>query len=251
MSTRHLATRRDSALGPRPSAVRAFLGELFSRSSSEVGEGLLERSFAHHFGVPGGQRRAALSLDASAALGLPANDAVRLAAAVELLHNASLVQDDLQDRSNFRRGQATVWAEFGEAAALGLENCLISTAFVAVVQTGRPGAIPDLVAALDAAITQSTRGQIADLSKSPDVPSVAEVLTSAGQKSGPLFALALILPLLAADVSASEAFDQASALARVHLTSARGTAARLPGGSGAGLADLADELLARLEHWHG
>ena len=47
----------------------------------------------------GGQRmRARLALHASVALGLSQADAVSIAAAVELLHNASLIHDDLQDR---------------------------------------------------------------------------------------------------------------------------------------------------------
>ncbi len=44
--------------------------------------------------------------------------AVPLAAAVELLHTASLVHDDINDQSNLRRGQATVNAQWGDSLAL-------------------------------------------------------------------------------------------------------------------------------------
>jgi geranylgeranyl pyrophosphate synthase len=44
--------------------------------------------------------------------------AVPLAAAVELLHTASLVHDDINDQSSLRRGQATVNAQWGDSLAL-------------------------------------------------------------------------------------------------------------------------------------
>lgn len=46
------------------------------------------------------------------------SQAVPLAAAVELLHTASLVHDDINDRSDLRRGQATVNAQWGDSLAL-------------------------------------------------------------------------------------------------------------------------------------
>jgi geranylgeranyl pyrophosphate synthase len=46
------------------------------------------------------------------------SQSVPLAAAVELLHTASLVHDDINDRSSLRRGQATVNAQWGDSLAL-------------------------------------------------------------------------------------------------------------------------------------
>jgi octaprenyl-diphosphate synthase len=46
------------------------------------------------------------------------SQAVPLAAAVELLHTASLVHDDINDQSDLRRGQATVNAQWGDSLAL-------------------------------------------------------------------------------------------------------------------------------------
>jgi len=53
-----------------------------------------------------------------AAGGRDASSAVSLAAAVELLHTASLVHDDINDQSDMRRGRATVNAQWGDRVAL-------------------------------------------------------------------------------------------------------------------------------------
>ena len=77
----------------------------------------------------GGQRtRASLSLACSKALGLSVADATALAATVECLHNASLVQDDLQDGSSLRRSKVPVWKRYGTDTALCLTDLLISAA---------------------------------------------------------------------------------------------------------------------------
>lgn len=191
---------KGAAASSELAAVNLCLRETFQQALEVPDSGLLQRAFDHHFSVPGAQRRAQLSLQTSAALGLNFTDATQIAAAVELLHNASLVQDDFQDRSNFRRGQAVVWAEFGDAAAIGLANCLISATFLCVSRISRPHCLPQLIAAVNAAITETTCGQITDLAN-PSVsrPGIDAIITSAGKKSGPLFALALTLPLILAD----------------------------------------------------
>lgn len=63
----------------------------------------------------GGQRlRAKLALHTSVCVGLSEEDGFSLAATAELLHNASLIHDDLQDRDRSRRGRGTVWVVYGE-----------------------------------------------------------------------------------------------------------------------------------------
>lgn len=57
-------------------------------------------------------------LSYKAVAGKDISQAVPLAAAVELLHTASLVHDDINDHSNLRRGQATVNAQWGDSLAL-------------------------------------------------------------------------------------------------------------------------------------
>ena len=53
------------------------------------------------------------------------------ALAVELVHNFSLVHDDLPalDNDDERRGQPSVWAQYGEAKALLAGDALLAEAF--------------------------------------------------------------------------------------------------------------------------
>ena len=63
----------------------------------------------HHLNAGGQRIRSRLAVDSAHCLGLTARDGIALAATAELLHNASLIHDDLQDRDKVRRDCATVW----------------------------------------------------------------------------------------------------------------------------------------------
>ena len=59
----------------------------------------------------------------------PASEAVELAFAVELVHNMSLIVDDVLDRSDERRGLPTVERKFGRLTALMASGYLVADAF--------------------------------------------------------------------------------------------------------------------------
>jgi geranylgeranyl diphosphate synthase type II len=67
---------------------------------------------------PGKALRPALCLSAGRAFGGSADDLLGIAVAIELLHNAFLVHDDVADGSEMRRGRPTLAATHGMAAAL-------------------------------------------------------------------------------------------------------------------------------------
>ncbi|MDT5328325.1 MAG: geranylgeranyl diphosphate synthase, type [Mycobacterium sp.] len=67
---------------------------------------------------PGKALRPALCLSAGRAFGAEADDLLGIAVAIELLHNAFLVHDDVADGSEMRRGRPTLAASHGMAAAL-------------------------------------------------------------------------------------------------------------------------------------
>ena len=67
---------------------------------------------------PGKALRPALCLSAGRAFGGNADDLLGIAVAIELLHNAFLVHDDIADGSEMRRGRPTLAAAHGMAAAL-------------------------------------------------------------------------------------------------------------------------------------
>ncbi|WIM88384.1 polyprenyl synthetase family protein [Candidatus Mycobacterium wuenschmannii] len=73
---------------------------------------------------PGKALRPALCLSAGRAFGAEANELLGLAVAIELLHNAFLVHDDIADGSEMRRGRPTLAASHGMAAALNAGDAL-------------------------------------------------------------------------------------------------------------------------------
>ncbi len=85
-----------------------------------------------HLHTGGKRLRARLALAAIEALGGERSAAIGWAAACELLHNATLVHDDLQDGDRVRRGQPTTWARFGKAQAVNAGDLLLMLPFQAI-----------------------------------------------------------------------------------------------------------------------
>jgi geranylgeranyl diphosphate synthase, type I len=71
-----------------------------------------------HFDTGGKRLRARLALGAADALGVDRMRAVPWATACELLHNATLLHDDVQDGDRVRRGHDTAWVKHGVAHAI-------------------------------------------------------------------------------------------------------------------------------------
>jgi geranylgeranyl pyrophosphate synthase len=70
-----------------------------------------------------------------------ADGALRAAAAVELVHSATLVHDDVLDRAALRRGRPTVVATAGRGMATAAGDFLFSRAFAELAGGGRPAAV--------------------------------------------------------------------------------------------------------------
>jgi geranylgeranyl pyrophosphate synthase len=92
-----------------------------------------------HLATGGKRMRARLALAAGEALGQARDRMVPWAAAVELLHNATLVHDDLQDGDTVRRGQPTVWAKHGVAQAVCVGDLLLMLPILAIGQVAADG----------------------------------------------------------------------------------------------------------------
>jgi octaprenyl-diphosphate synthase len=116
------------------------LSQLNARLRSTLdSEVVLIRSIADYIVSAGGKRlRPILVFLTAQALGADpkASRVVDLAAAIELIHTATLLHDDVVDESDLRRGRPTANAEFGNAASVLVGDFLYSRAFQVMVSTG-------------------------------------------------------------------------------------------------------------------
>jgi geranylgeranyl pyrophosphate synthase len=176
-------------------AISAFQGEALAALDEET---VLRRALNHHLLQTGSQTRSQLTLDASRALGLSRNNQTYLAAAVECLHNASLIQDDLQDHDARRRGQDSVWSKFGANVAINLTDLLIATSFSLLARVDIADCVPELLTRMQRAVALTLQGQSRDLDDEDITRGIKTSLAVAESKSGPFFALCLELPLIAA-----------------------------------------------------
>ncbi len=165
--------------------------------------GLTDRSRSHEaclyqIDSGGSHVRANLALQAGAALGLGAADTITIATVVELLHNASLIHDDLQDGSPCRRGLASVWKMFGANIAICAGDLMLSAAYGALSEWRDTSSLRPVLFKSHEAIARSVAGQSADLdwqdTSSLDVEAYRLIAAS---KSGALFGLPLELTLIA------------------------------------------------------
>jgi geranylgeranyl diphosphate synthase type I len=131
--------------------------------------------------------RPTLALLAAEAAGGDAAMAVPAAVAVELVHNFSLLQDDVMDRDVARRHRPTVWSVFGISTAILSGDGLLSRAFDVLVRTGEFGVAATRM--LDDAVQQLLQGQADDVSfeERSDVD-IAECVRMAERKTGALIA---------------------------------------------------------------
>jgi geranylgeranyl pyrophosphate synthase len=125
-------------------------------------------------------------------LSAPAEAPPPLAAgvAVELIHMATLVHDDLIDRARFRRGRAAAWTAYGPEAARAAGDYLFARAFSELAATGDE----DAVSLLAEAALCLARGEALQRRQMHDPrTSVESYLQRCALKTGKLFEAACLL----------------------------------------------------------
>jgi geranylgeranyl diphosphate synthase type I len=161
--------------------------------------------------IDGGKRiRPVLCLLSSQAVGGTIERALPAAASLELLHNFSLIHDDIEDDSPTRRHRPTVWAIWGRPQAINAGDAMFALSRKALYGLLERGVQADVVlramAWYDETCLRLTEGQYLDMSFEGrlDVTS-DEYLTMIGGKTAALLDASLRIGAIVGGASASTA----------------------------------------------
>ena len=150
---------REQMIATAEAAIDEVLPKAGTRPSA------LTEAMRYAVGTGGKRIRPLVCIASCVAAGGAPEDAAYPAAAIELLHNYTLVHDDLPSMDNDveRRGRPTVWKAFGEANAVLAADALQALAFSAAAKSPRNA--DKVVAALGEAAYGVVAGQVEDVER--------------------------------------------------------------------------------------
>lgn len=142
---------------------------------------------------PGKMMRPVAVLLATELLGGAPEHAYPAAAAIELVHNFSLLHDDVEDASEFRRGRQNLWTFAGAPQAINTGDGMFVVSRLAEYRMLEAGAPPERVLAvmreIDEACIRLVQGQYLDMSfETRDDVTLDEYLAMANGKTAAMFA---------------------------------------------------------------
>ncbi len=143
MNTAQNVSRKAAAI-PELAGVYGVVTDDFAAVNELIPERLtskvpLVENIGAHIIESGGKRlRPLLVLLAARAAAYQGEEQIKLAAIIEFLHTATLLHDDVVDRSDRRRGKATANAIWGNAPSVLVGDFLYSRAFQLMVELGQP-----------------------------------------------------------------------------------------------------------------
>jgi octaprenyl-diphosphate synthase len=153
-----------------------------------VSEVELIPELAHHLIDSGGKRlRPMLTIAAAKLCGCAGDGHIRLAAAVEFMHTATLLHDDVVDQSDYRRGKKAARLLWGNQASVLVGDFLLGQAFRMMVEVGSIAALKILSNAA-AVIAEGEVMQLAAAKRTSTTED--EYLTIINAKTAALFSAA-------------------------------------------------------------
>ena len=154
-------TMRSEQLKEYLEIVERTLDEVLPKSTERPAE--LYGAMRYAVGSGGKRIRPIVCLASAVAAGGKPEDARYPAAAIELLHNYTLVHDDLpaMDNDTERRGNPSVWAKFGEANAILAGDALLALSYRIAARVPRNTA--SVIDALGEAGVGVVAGQVEDI----------------------------------------------------------------------------------------
>lgn len=132
--------------------------DLILNRLENVDASLSEAAF-YHFETPGKMLRAKMAIQSASLAEIDTSISLLWAAAVEVLHNASLIHDDICDGDKQRRGRSSIWVKFGQDTALTLGDWLIALSFELASEAAEMSNTPRLVGILARHMATTTAGQ--------------------------------------------------------------------------------------------
>ena len=146
---------------------------------------------AGHLIINGGKRlRPYMVIKSCQILGGKTSKAMQAASAVEMVHNFTLVHDDIMDNDEMRHGVPTVHKKFGMPVAILAGDVLFSKAFQIISDVKLSGnSMTQLISRLATACVEVCEGQIMDIkmAEGKKIPSQSEYIKMIGKKTAALF----------------------------------------------------------------
>jgi len=193
-----------------PPELPGRAAELLARHHGRIVGGLAEAAerlpevvrepVLYHCGLLPGARlgkavRPALTLLVGDGLGAVADQLVPLAVAIQLVHDFSLVHDDIVDEDQERRGKPALWVRDGVATALNAGDALLTLAFRVIADAALPAPVTvRATAVLSAATLEMVAGQQTDIAATgAPLGGLDPYLAMVGQKTGALMGAACAL----------------------------------------------------------
>ncbi len=155
--------------------------------------------------APSGKRvRPVLCLLCCQGCGENWESALPAAAAIELLHNFTLIHDDIEDQDQMRRGRPTLWSVWGQAQAINAGDTLFALSQEAILRLVQREVLPEIVVEalwlFNETCVTITSGQHLDIEfEGRDDVSVEDYLAMVERKTAALLACACELGALVAD----------------------------------------------------
>jgi geranylgeranyl diphosphate synthase type I len=129
--------------------------------------GWRNRELQREYADPGKLLRPIMTLLAAQIVGGDVRHALPLAAGIQLLHDFSLIHDDIQDNSDLRRGRQTLWSIWGMAQGINAGDGMFVLAHMAIQRMHDVGVpaerVLDVLRRFDRAILQICEGQHLDM----------------------------------------------------------------------------------------
>ena len=179
---------------------------ILSRTGSDVA---MIPEVANHLISSGGKRlRPMLTLATAGLSGYRGEGHIKLAAAVEFMHTATLLHDDVVDESDMRRGKLAARMLWGNEASVLVGDFLLGQAFRMMVEVGSLQALE----VLSAAATVIAEGEVMQLAAAKDTTTTEDAyLAVIRAKTAALFAAACeVGPIIAnaskADIAAARSY---------------------------------------------